>query len=92
MGAALTTVKVLLGIFTILLLLSIGYLVLSSQPVKQFAHEVLDLANKTNPQLAQFLAKVGSIVYEVCELGYLVTKPVVDTIYNLLTMATQALS
>ncbi len=88
MGAVMTALKIVFGIILVLLLLSVGYLVLSSPQVQGFTSSVIKSLNSTNPQLADFLTKLGAIVYDVCKLGYSVTRPIVDTLYNLLNKTT----
>ncbi len=88
MGALATALKIVFGIFVVLLLLSIGYLVLSSPQVQKFSSSVINYLNHTNPQLADFLSKLGAIVYDICRLGYSVTKPIIDALYSLLSRAT----
>jgi len=88
MGKILTLFKILFGIFAVLLLLSVGYLLMSSPQIQGFTNTVLKYVNSTSPQLADFLSKLGAIIYSICKLGYSVTKPVIDTLYNLLSRAT----
>lgn len=72
-------------IILVLLGLALLHIIISSPYVQSISNKFIKGLEKSNPEVANFLEKLGFVIYKVSEIAYSIIKPVIDMLYSLLS-------
>jgi len=75
----------LVTIILILLGLALLHIIISSPYVQSISNKFIKGLEKSNPELANFLEKLGFVIYKISEIAYSIVKPIIDMLYSILS-------
>jgi len=83
MGKVWTTIKIVLGVFGLLFLMSVIYLLLTAPSLQGAGEGIYKLAMSVSPGLANMLKMIYEITVKITGYAYKIFKVIIDTLYNI---------